>query len=738
MKLLYTFFFTAAIAVTANAQMFGQSAYLIGDHIEVGIDGTGGFEGADTTLGWVPGLHVRNGGFSAFHGFVADPNATGWTSYDGDFFTPGSPENGWGLEVHGSDGIQLANNRSGSFDIPGSFLGYTDNGGCYAIDWRGNVNVTGTAGDANLTVDMRYTLNQTDLYYTTEVIITNNDVVPVDSMFFYRTVDPDNNVTLSGDYQTQNTINNQPMSGCEKALVTARHTLPWNSYVGLGAVGMNFRVAYGGFANRDGSDIWYGVNGMEGGLGMSATADQAMALAYLIEDLDPGESARFKFVVILSATQVDQAVGQLFELSLNDASQSSLAPACAGGVDTLVVCGSNPVDLVLSSNGINDFTWTWSPGTYLSTTTGTTTTYTPGTDQAYTVTGTPIGPCYSTSVVKDFFIQLSPGPDVQVNTITPVSACGTYNLDSLDVVDLNGLPSTIVTYHSLPPDSANDMSNQLPSNFVSPGDSAYVMISTPTGGGCYDFELVTFTWDSLVFALNSITNIPCGGSGADGSFDVSVVSGGVSPYTYDIGGGPQPTGVFTSLPAGTYLVTMMDANGCSTDTTITITSDPAVFASASTTPEFSGGDGSVDLTVTGGTPPYTYDWDMDGTGDFDDPQDVSGLSTGFYTVVVMDAAGCTDTLSVFIAFTSVWDETHTIEVLVSPNPSHGILELTVNSLTRQQVDVMILDETGRLVWSGAIDTNGTEVMDLSYLERGSYLIRVMSEHTEHTMRWIRY
>ena len=59
-------------------------------------------------------------------------------------------------------------------------------------------------------------------------------------------------------------------------------------------------------------------------------------------------------------------------------------------------------------------------------------------------------------------------------------------------------------------------------------------------------------------------------------------------------------------------------------------------------------DGFVNITVTGGQPPYTYDWSNDGSGDFDDPEDITGLATGSYTLVVMDDLGATETLNVFV------------------------------------------------------------------------------------------
>lgn len=51
-------------------------------------------------------------------------------------------------------------------------------------------------------------------------------------------------------------------------------------------------------------------------------------------------------------------------------------------------------------------------------------------------------------------------------------------------------------------------------------------------------------------------------------------------------------------------------------------------------------DGQIDITVAGGTPTYSFDWDNDGTGDFDDFEDLVPLGGGTYEVVVMDENGC--------------------------------------------------------------------------------------------------
>ena len=75
-------------------------------------------------------------------------------------------------------------------------------------------------------------------------------------MYYYRSMDPDNNQTVNGTYDTDNTIENQPGSGtCDIACVSAQQSLPTNSYLGLAGVGTDFRVTYGGFSNRSGYDI---------------------------------------------------------------------------------------------------------------------------------------------------------------------------------------------------------------------------------------------------------------------------------------------------------------------------------------------------------------------------------------------------------------------------------------------------------------------------------------------------
>ncbi|MCX6258905.1 MAG: T9SS type A sorting domain-containing protein [Bacteroidia bacterium] len=129
--------------------------------------------------------------------------------------------------------------------------------------------------------------------------------------------------------------------------------------------------------------------------------------------------------------------------------------------------------------------------------------------------------------------------------------------------------------------------------------------------------------------------ISCPGH-SDGKI-VAVVNGGVSPYSYLWSTG-QTNSHLSNLPAGTYYLTVTDANGCISFAYATLNEPPALelFYSTSDVTCNGGSNGAISLTVNGGATPYTYYW-----SNGDTTQDLSGVTAGNYVVVVVDANGCT-------------------------------------------------------------------------------------------------
>ncbi|MFO0479756.1 MAG: PKD domain-containing protein [Bacteroidota bacterium] len=103
----------------------------------------------------------------------------------------------------------------------------------------------------------------------------------------------------------------------------------------------------------------------------------------------------------------------------------------------------------------------------------------------------------------------------------------------------------------------------------------------------------------------------------------------------------------SSLAAGIYTASVIDANGCLSAITATIT-EPAPMASVinsiTNVSCFNGNDGSISVLASGGTPSYTYSWTPSNSGSV-----ISNLTNGLYSVVVKDSKYCTSFLSASIS-----------------------------------------------------------------------------------------
>ena len=257
------------------------------------------------------------------------------------------------------------------------------------------------------------------------------------------------------------------------------------------------------------------------------------------------------------------------------------------------------------------------------------------------------------------------------DTATNLGA-GTY---AVLVTDANGCTATqsvVITQPAIPYDivlvtqrdiSCNGANNGSITVNVTGGTPPYSYVWSNGGGnaaaisnlaaGTYtltvtdsDSSVITksyvITEPSVLNVTSSLTNVTCNGL-SNGTATASV-TGGTAPYTYFWSNG-MTTANANNLTAGTYSVSVTDANNCKATASVTI-AQPGVLSVTSTVTNIScsgQNDGSVSLAVNGGAAPFSYVWSSGQT-----TGNINGLSAGVYSVTVTDANNCTVTQTVTI------------------------------------------------------------------------------------------
>lgn len=161
---------------------------------------------------------------------------------------------------------------------------------------------------------------------------------------------------------------------------------------------------------------------------------------------------------------------------------------------------------------------------------------------------------------------------------------------------------------------------------------------------CTQSAVVTIS-NSPSPAINSLTGTSLACPGSNSGTTTVNASGGTGTLTYNWSNGISGTTSLSTLSAGTYVVSVKDANGCIAVSSVSITEPPAIVTNASQAASTCGSaNGSASVTISnGGTAPFSYSWNTGATG-----QTISGIVAAPYTVTVTDLNGCTKTASVTV------------------------------------------------------------------------------------------
>lgn len=186
--------------------------------------------------------------------------------------------------------------------------------------------------------------------------------------------------------------------------------------------------------------------------------------------------------------------------------------------------------------------------------------------------------------------------------------------------------------------SSSDLTEDL-TNIPAGTYSLTVMDTT----GCTDSLEVVITEPPALLVQSNVSHVSCYGY-ADGAVTL-VASGGVPGYAI-LWSTLDTTATITSLPAGPYIATITDANGCDVTEICSVSQpDSIVIIGAVDEPScFGAADGSISVSLSGGTAPFEFLW-----SDSTNSASLLGVTSGTYSVQVSDDSGCLATVQWFIA-----------------------------------------------------------------------------------------
>ncbi|MEZ4917059.1 MAG: PKD domain-containing protein, partial [Chitinophagales bacterium] len=324
--------------------------------------------------------------------------------------------------------------------------------------------------------------------------------------------------------------------------------------------------------------------------------------------------------------------------------------------NTTVCVGSSATFTNQSTNNPTSYAWTFSGGTP-STSTQANPTVTYNTAGTYTVTLTATNADGSDTETKTNYITVSPLPNLSISK-TNVS-CNGGNNGSATVSVSNGLSPYTYSWTNSSSTSATA------SNLIANSYTATVTNSA----GCSNSISTSITQPTALSLSVSTNNEICNQS--NGSASASA-SGGVGSYSYSWSSGGN-----TNLSAGTYSVTVTDANNCTKTQSFTITNTTPTYNIVVTTSSdtCNGGFGKASATVNGTTSGYSFSFS---NGVSTGSNSVGGLVSGTYSVTITASNGCTATQSFTIGN---FVPNYNIAVSTSPaacGQNNGTATATVN------------------------------------------------------------
>ncbi len=259
------------------------------------------------------------------------------------------------------------------------------------------------------------------------------------------------------------------------------------------------------------------------------------------------------------------------------------------------------------------------------------------------------------------------------------------------------------------------------------GVHTYTLSGENAATGCVNTDEITIEVHALPTVSGSADlDEVCTG------FPVVLSGAGADSYSWSPIGIINGVGFIPGAPGTyTYEVTGTDEFGCENTGSTSVTVVEDIVITYVVTDDIGAFSGAIDITVTGGVAPYTFDWSNDGTGDFDDSEDLTGLTDGWFIVVVNGSTGCSATAEIRVGNQLGIDDVNGSNFMVYPNPTTDQVTLVFEG----QFTYQVTSVNGDIVLNGSAFDQ--ELLDMNSFSAGTYFVQINGENSTETIKLIK-
>jgi gliding motility-associated-like protein len=394
---------------------------------------------------------------------------------------------------------------------------------------------------------------------------------------------------------------------------------------------------------------------------------------------------------VLTATDANGCPGQLF-VNLSFDTSKTLVTKVDSTIGAGCSLGASAALYITASGGTPPYSYIWSDGTTMSDLSG----VIPGT---YTVAVTDAKGC-----------KANAGATLGIDTSRSIKAA----IDSVEGAGCIGSTSGkifVSTSRGVAPYVYLWSNGASTKDILNAGPGVYSVIIADAAGcsKTLSANVGIDTSKKIIISADSIRGASCL-LGANGAIHVSI-KGGKAPYAYSWSNGAITADLLNVIP-GFYTLSVQDANGCTATMSATIGVDISKSISINGVSIKDAGcsgnaSGAINVTVTGGIPPYTYNWSNGATS-----QDIVNIIPGNYTLMVKDAVGCSEEYSAVVKV----DTANQIKV-----STNSVVDAKCIGSSSGSISVIVSGGVAPYSYSWS---NGAITKDLMFIPSGSYLLNV--------------